>query len=666
MGLAPTTIGVRSVVMVSVRDARRILRTSWIVVLLTGCLFPLILTPVTEADVVGGCDDAFRAWLASCAEQEGIALSEDHCADGVAVVAASSDGQVLRIELSLDRRSTLARVGGIGLAPIGDFADWQTAPEPFHRSFEAVRACVAARAPVIIPSTQAVEAVACGVRCFLAWGAIGGFVVFMIASAQRRSRWLETGYAFSAVALAGVVRRLAIQPAFFHQNGHGAGWVLMAQCRPSTYGPGYAALFHPAALWGGAHAERAVFGAQEVLATAAIGAIYALARNLGNPRPVAWACTVAIGLEPLLGRLARSESYYATSLWLIGMAIAALFATGPRARGRDKRNWGGAALAGLLLATAVTVHPVAWVPAAFAPAVLVLHTGRRRERIISSLGAIGLIGAVGAAVALPSVRAVLHGQLGAQWGQTSPQGARLVWVGTLLAAPWIALLALPRRLAPWILPVSLVVGAVTLDRMTNLFGVDSHIAPARAWRLLFGPTVLAAFLAWLARLGHLAKQRSRHAPALLAVVVGVVGVTHAVTSFREATLLPTDALEMAVFAPWLQSLPATGRLFHLGRSGEMMQELPVYSRCGFSGPEVFALDAKEPPRTMLPGDYWFHSATCSSNLGRRWCDAMEHDAVLRPLHVERLPARPSLPYLPYDGSEVVSALYHVEAIRQPQ
>ncbi|TMB49316.1 MAG: hypothetical protein E6J56_23520, partial [Deltaproteobacteria bacterium] len=197
---------------------------------------------MTEADVVGGCDDAFRAWLASCAEREGIALSEDHCADGVAVVAASSDGQVLRIELSLDRRSTLARVGGIGLAPIGDFADWQTAPEPFHRSFEAVRACVAARAPVIIPSTQAVEAVACGVRCLLAWGAIGGFVVFMIASAQRRSRWLETGYAFSAVALAGVVRRLAIQPAFFHQNGHGAGWVLMAQCRPSTYGPGYAAL----------------------------------------------------------------------------------------------------------------------------------------------------------------------------------------------------------------------------------------------------------------------------------------------------------------------------------------------------------------------------------------------------------------------------------------
>src|SRR2546428_13433220 len=101
----------------------------------------------------------------------------------------------------------------------------------------------------------------------------------MIASAQRRSRWLETGCALSAVALAGVVRRLAIQPAFFHQNGHGAGWVLMAQCRPSTYGPGYAALFHPAALWCGVHAEAPVFAAQEVLATAAIGGAYAVARK---------------------------------------------------------------------------------------------------------------------------------------------------------------------------------------------------------------------------------------------------------------------------------------------------------------------------------------------------------------------------------------------------
>src|SRR3989475_12634373 len=174
------------------------------------------------------------------------------------------------------------------------------------------------------------------------------------------------------------------------------------------------------------------------------------------------------------------------------MGIAALFATGPGARVGDRRTWGNAALAGLLLATAVTVHPVAWIPAAFAPAVLLLRTGHRRERIIASLGAIALVAAVGAAVALPSVRAVLHGQLGAQWGQTSPQGARLVRVGTLLAAPWIALLALPRRLAPWVLPVSLVVGAVTLDRMTNLFGVDSHIAPARAWRCVFVATPLAA------------------------------------------------------------------------------------------------------------------------------------------------------------------------------
>ncbi len=594
-----------------------------------------------------------------------MARSEDHCTDGVAVVAASSDGQVLRIELAPDRPSSIVRVGRIGLAPVGEFPDWQAAPPAFHRSFEAVRACVAAREPVIIPATQTVEVVECGWRCMLTWASIAGFVLLTIIWARRRSRWLETAYALSAVTLAGVVQRLVTGAAFFHQNGHGAGWILMAQCRPSTYGPGYAALFHPAAIWGGMHAERAVFATQELLAATAVGAVFVVARNLGNSRPVAWACTLAIGLEPFLGRLARSESYYATALCLIVMAVAALFVTGPRARIRDARTWGSAVLAGLLLATAVTVHPVAWVPAAFAPAVLMLRTGHRRERIIASLGAAALLGAVAAAVALPAVRAVLHGSLGAQWMPASPQGTRLLEVGSLLAAPWVAGIALPRRSIAWILPALLILLAGTLNRMTNLFGADSHIAPAQAWRLLFAATALVGLLAWLARVGHLAKRHSRRAQPALAVLVGVVGAAHAVTSFPAATMLPTDALETTAFAPWLQSLPPTGRVFHLERSGEMIQELPIYSRCGFPGPEILGLDAKEPPRAMLPGDYWFHSATCSSSLGRGWCQAMEHGAVLRPLHVERFPARPSLPYLPYDAPEVVSGLYHVEAIRQP-
>lgn len=620
---------------------------------------------MAEADLVGGCDESFRAWVASCAAREGILLSEDHCADGVAVVAASSGGQSLRIELAPARLSSAVRVGDIALAPIGDFPDWQHAPEPFRRSFDAVRACVAAGAPVLLPATQSVELVTCGVRCVLTWVGLAVFVVFMIASAQPRSRWIDTVYALSAVAVAGIVRRLAIEPAFFHQNGHGAGWVLMAQCRPSTYGPGYPALFHPAAMWGGAHAEYAVFATQEILAAIAVGAVFALARNLGNARPVAWACAVAIAVEPLVGRLARSESYYATSLGLIGMALAALVATGPRARPRDTRLWAGAAIAGLLLAIAVTVHPVAWVPAAFAPAVLTLRTGHRSERIISVLGASAVIAVIGAAVALPAVIAVMQGGLGTQWGQSAPQGRRLMLVATLLAVPWIVGLSLPRRLVPWVLPALLVADALILDRETNLFGVDSHIAPAQAWRMLFGATAVAGLLVLLGRSGLLAKRRLRHAPIALASIVCVAGVAHAVKTFRTVTMLPTDALETAAFAARLQSLPATTRLFHLGRSGEMIQELPVYSRCGFAGPEVLSLDAKEPPRTMLPGDYWLHSATCSSALGRGWCAAMEAGVVLRPVHVERFPARPSLPYLAYDAPEVVSGLYRVEALRQP-
>jgi hypothetical protein len=316
-----------------------------------------------------------------------------------------------------------------------------------------------------------------------------------------------------------------------------------------------------------------------------------------------------------------------------------------------------------LLATAITVHPVAWVPAALAPTVLALRAGRRRERMISVLGAGAVIAVVVATVALPAVIAVMQGSLGEHWGHASPQGHRLMLVGGLLAAPWIVGLALPWRLATWVVPALLVAAAVILDRELNLFGIGSQSAPAQAWRMLFGATAFVGLLAWLARFGSAAKRYMRPAPGALAFIVCIAGLAHALTTFRTQTMLPTDALETAVFAPWLQSLPSTTRLFHLERSGTMMQELPVYSKCGFEGPEVLRLSAAEPPRNMLPGDYWFHSATCSSALGRSWCAAMEAPVVLRPLHVERFPARPSLD--PYDTAEVVSGLYHVEALRQP-
>jgi hypothetical protein len=321
-------------------------------------------------------------------------------------------------------------------------------------------------------------------------------------------------------------------------------------------------------------------------------------------------------------------------------------------------------LAAILLATAVTIHPVAWVPVACAPFVLLLRTGRHRERVVTTLGSAALIAVAGAAIAAGPVLSVLHGQLGSQWGHASPHGARLVWLAALLPTPWIAGLAWNDRRARWLVPAVLLVATTMLDGSTNLFGWDTSIAPARAWHLLYRTTALAALLVWLARAGSIARRRSPRAPAFMAAIVGGIALLHAAATFRASTTLPTDALEARAFAPWLQLLPQSARVFYLRESGMMDQALPVY-QCEPRMAQIFGVETSQPPVALAPGDYWFRSATCSTSMSRHWCDEVEQRVSLRPVHVERFAARPSLPHLPYDAPEVVSGLYRVESIREP-
>jgi hypothetical protein len=421
--------------------------------------------------------------------------------------------------------------------------------------------------------------------------------------------------------------------------------------------------FEPARL-AGIHAEQGVFVAQEFLAMLAVGAVYSVARALGVSRRSAWAGTMVFALEPMLGRLARSESYFAAAFSLAMLACAALHASSLRARVREPRAWIGAAVAGVLLATAITIHPVAWVPAAMVPAVLLLRIGRRKERIVSALSSGAIVAACVAAIALGPVLAVLHGSLGAQWGSSTPSGTRLAAIGIFVLGPWIVALAMPHRIARWIVPLALLVAASRLARYTVLFGELETVAPARAWRWLFAVTAIAAAAALLARIdSRLRRVRHGHFAIGVPVALVLVGIVHAAVTLRATTTLPTDALEATHFAPWLQSLPAGSRVVYLERAGQMIQELPLYSRC-LEGPRVDAMSNEQPSR-MGPGDYWFRSATCATSQGRRACDEMEQRVHLRTIHEERFPARQSMRDLPYDSSDIVSGLYHVEALREP-
>ncbi len=612
------------------------------------------------------CPEGFRDWVAACAASSGVAMAAGPCADGVAVVDASSVGAAIQIELTAQpERPSFVRVGAVGLSPIGSFEDWSAVDPDIRREFDAVRACVATGPPDLIEATGATTSPDGSAhdditwRIALALAALIAWCAMMLASARTTSRRLD---GIGVALAASIVRRIVIAPAFFHQNGHGPGWVDHALCMSSSYGPGYASVLHLPARAAGVGAERGAFLAQEVLAALAVAAVYAIARGLAASRLVALAIALAFAIDPLVMRLARSESYFAVALALITLALASLLAPGLRARARDPRLWAHVGLAAVLLSMAATVHPVAWVPVACAPSVLLLRAATRRERWSTMLGGLVLVGLVGCVLALSPALAVLHGSLGRQWGDQTPQASHLATLVFVLALPWTALL-LPRRIATWVAPCLVIVMTLVADQRTNLFGQGSTIAPAEAWRLLFRVTALVAAIALVARVQSVARRRSRRVPALAALAIVVFGVGRAAATFQSATTLPTDALELQHFAPLLQALPEGSRLHYLSRVGRMCQELPLYPSCGPMRVLVANDRADQPPRPIGPGEYWFRSATCSTTEGRPVCDAIERRLVLRAVDEVTLPARTSLPYLPYDEGEIVSGLYHVEALR---
>lgn len=628
----------------------------------TIALLMTLLLPRSSLAGAPACSPDFESWLATCSAQTGVAFSADRCVDGRALVQAHAEGDAVSIELRRsDGQPGFVQVSGFSLSPLGEYPDWRQAPRGARRGLDALSVCAAehtldanAMRPFIPPAKPAIWRMALALATLVAW------LLFLLFCAPRRARHLDALLSVSAAVIIFAFRHFAIAPAFFHQNGHGADWVAMALCQPSTYGPGYYTFFHHAALLGGLHAEQAVFFAQECFAALAVIAVYAVGRGVGLPRLAALAATLMVGIEPLLSRLARSESYYAIILWLLMMAAAALVAPGLRARRREPQLLIGAAIAGALLSLAMTVHPVAWVPAAFLPAVLLMRTGSRRHVLRSLLLSAAVLGAVVCVVALPEVIAILQGTLGKQWsGTVAPLAkAKIVLV---LGAPWVLFWLVPARLRAWVIPVLLLYAARRLEMETNMLH-DVKIAPGEAWKMQFGVLFFAAALTLVARSAKALLSQRKHGVAFLSAAILAAGLVCAMTRWQRWTTLPTDAAELRVFGPLLQALPEGASVWDLRDAEQHRQELPLYRACTGLGPRARHVEVGSLP--IIPvGHYWFHSSICATPSGRATCDAIEQQLVLRPLHVETFHALPSLPYLPYDADEIVSGLYHVEAIR---
>ncbi len=111
---------------------------------------------------------------------------------------------------------------------------------------------------------------------------------------------------------------------FFHQNGHGPNWIGYALGQPCTYGPGFEELFGWAARLRPQQPEPLVFGCNAALAATCPIWTWIVTRRVGAPAWLAWPVAAVVAIDPLLLRIAFTESYYVpyTALLLLGTAVA--------------------------------------------------------------------------------------------------------------------------------------------------------------------------------------------------------------------------------------------------------------------------------------------------------------------------------------------------------
>ena len=101
------------------------------------------------------CPDTVVAWARTCAQTEGVTVSPSVCpVGGVVLVAQSRGGRPLRVEVSRDPHRGFVHAGALGLSPVGEFPDWESAPATTRSAFDAVVRC-AHRNPSlpIVPGT---------------------------------------------------------------------------------------------------------------------------------------------------------------------------------------------------------------------------------------------------------------------------------------------------------------------------------------------------------------------------------------------------------------------------------------------------------------------------------------------------------------------------------
>ncbi|MCC6645029.1 MAG: hypothetical protein IT374_05580 [Polyangiaceae bacterium] len=594
----------------------------------------LLWVLATPAVARAACGPALVDWARACAAREAVSVEATGCQDGRATLDVGRGS--LRIELRADGSGFVSE-RGVGLSPVGQFADWKAEPAPRREALETARRCVTATPPPLVDRPDATASVrpraASRSPTTSVLTALG--LVLVLAVAARRLGLRLTGAWFAVTGVVLAARWWALGGAFFHQNGQGPLWTAL-DGHSSRYGPGYEELMAQAVRVDAARPERAIF-----LANAALGALcpalaFAVARALGLSRG-AWLVAAVVALDPIAARVGGSESYFAVTTALawaaaLGVTVAA---TTPSTRQR----WFAIAGAALLVAATARVHPVAWAPLATLALVPLAGARRGAARHVATTAA-----GIAAGVLLfsgPAMLEVLRGPIGAQWARASSLRLESVGPGLAIAAGVIALLVTRRRsLAP-----AGALLAVGWTWLTFRLELDDPLVAGAYLRLAAPPVVALA----------LAVPLPRRARALaVALAVGAWSWWLPGGAAR-ARALSTDALEATWALEWRERLTPADDVCYVARAGRAVLALPLHE-----GTHARATPIDPAVSWTTDGcTHYYRGALCDTPDARDACRDVERGLHLAPVVVRALPARPSLPWLRYLTSEVDVGLFRV-------
>lgn len=609
------------------------------------------------------CPPETGRWIAAAAKQSSAQARPLACGGRrIRLRLVPPSCRPIDVEISTDNAGAFARVGDLGVSPIVEIPDYSMLPLCQRDAFEGFlnglaeneeqATFAAARSPRLdrLDDLGPLLLLLALVLVVLGWP---------IDRADAATHTRRSAFLLFAVGL--VLRGLFGLWAPLHVNGQGPLWVRGAErsLLLDGYGPGYPELF--GIILSPTSPDVSIFMFNAVLSAFIPTAVYLLALDLGMSKPKALGAAILLLVEPVLLRTSATEGYFTP---IIALTSASALLLARALKPNDAKNWKRLALLGaavVLSAQAARIHPVAYVPVALTPLVLlgyaiVGETGSLRRAVVGAFVATSACGALNLLLnggifhrfweslgeSGPAFELLRHKSLSSHLPET------LISLGVVVLCCSIT----KRRallLAAW-LPI------VAMMWTRDAYGQSLLWQSCYDRLYVVLPTLALASLLPFGASATLNSWKSRMISIGLASLPALVLSLVVLTTHRSSLTLPTtEQLEYEVLRGWLAPLSGDCRVAYLERSGKRLVDIPDYA----SQARGIRLGSPEDFEALLssPGClYFLHSSICTSIEGRPLCDAIEASTPMTELKIHRLPARPSARHLPYDRDHVAIKL----------